>query len=202
MVHRPDFETFCTLAADHTMVPVYRRLLSDTLTPVSAFMRMEPGSWSFLFESVHGGEKVGRYSFFGGSPFFKMFAFDRQVTVEDDGQTKTYHADDPLAELDKLLAEYRAPQVPGLPRFVGGAVGYAGYDAVRYFEHLPNAPTDDRKLPDMAFGLYDQMVVFDHISKVILVVVMVRVDSADLAGCYERGCQRVDAIADQLAAGT
>src|SRR6267154_1796133 len=82
------------------------------------------------------------------------------------------------------LAAYRSPHIPGLPRFCGGAVGYAGYDAVRYVERLPNPPPDDRHLPDLCFAFYDRMVIFDHINKTLSVVAHAHVDTDDLAGCY------------------
>src|SRR5687767_622551 len=128
MRYSPAFEDFCRLAAGHTVVPVYRRLLGDSLTPVSAFCKVQEGDWAFLFESVVGGERLGRYSFVGSGPFLRFEAFDRRtVTQVGRGAKQEGTADDPLQELEKMLAAYRAPHVPGLPRFCGGAVGYAGY---------------------------------------------------------------------------
>src|SRR6202035_5135535 len=119
-------------------------------TPVSAFCKIQEGEWSFLFESVIGGERLGRYSFLGSGPFLRFQAYDRRVQVQETppgGRASPVqereHAD-PLRLLEEKLAAYRAPHLPGLPRFCGGAVGYVGYDAVRYVEHLPDAPPDDR----------------------------------------------------------
>jgi len=149
MSHFPSFEQFAELARDHTVVPVYRRLTADTLTPVSAFCKIQEGDWSFLFESVVGGERVGRYSFLGAGPFRKFEARgDRVRTQDGHGRWTESTAADPLKVLEDTIAAYRAPQIPGLPRFCGGAVGYAGYDTVRYVERLPNAPPDDRGVPD------------------------------------------------------
>lgn len=198
MLHLPDFAEFTRLAADYNLVPVYRQLLSDTLGPVSAFARLKAGDWSFLFESVIGGEKVGRYSFIGGWPFRRFEATGTKVTLTDAQGTKSYESADPLDELEKLVRDYRSPHLPGLPRFTGGAVGYAGYDAVRYFEHLPNTPADDRGLPDLSFGFYDQMVLFDHVTKVIIIVVLAHVDRSDLRGSYDRASRRIDEIVTLL----
>src|SRR5215211_8565718 len=124
MPHRPTFDEFAALARDHTVVPVYRRLTGDTLTPVTAFCKIQEGEWSFLFESVVGGERLGRYSFLGSGPFLIVQAWDRKVEVRDlrGGKTETSTHPDPLKLLEDLLERYRAPQVKGLPRFSGGAV--------------------------------------------------------------------------------
>src|SRR5262245_13987017 len=102
MTHRPEFEEFCRLAADYTVVPVYRELTGDTLTPVSAFRRIAAGSdWAFLFESVVGGERIGRYSFLGAGPFLTVEAFDRRVTVlSPDNSALAEEHPDPLKRLE------------------------------------------------------------------------------------------------------
>ena len=201
MKHCPDFETFKQLAAEHDMVPVYRQLISDTLTPVSAYCKLQWGSHSFLFESVVGGEKVGRYSFLGSDPFLELEAFGNNVRVIDGNETREFESEDPLREIEHQLKSYRAVHLPELPRFCGGAVGYAGYDVVRYCEHLPDAPEDDRELPDMAFALYDRMVIFDHINKTILVVCHPQTKDRDLEEVYQETCGRVDEICRQLQKG-
>ena len=202
MPHTPDFATVDQLAKGVRLVPVYRRILSDTLTPVSAFRKLGDAEHAFLFESVIGGERIGRYSFLGADPFLQIEAHGCDVTVTAQGETSTRTVDDPLNELQTLLDEYPAAHLPELPRFCGGAVGYAGYDTVRYTEHLPNAPEDDRHLPDLAFALYDLMVVFDHIQKVVLVVAHVPTDTGELAGAYQQACDRIDELCERLQAPT
>ncbi len=202
MQHTPDFEEFSRLAGEADLVPVYRQLLADTLTPVSAYCKLQWGPCSFLFESVVGGEKIGRFSFLGSDPFLQLDAYGRQVVLTQDGQRTEYEVDDPLAELGQKLAGYRAVHLPGLPRFSGGAVGYAGYDVVRYTEHLPDAPADDRRLPDLSFSFYDQMVIFDHINKTILVVAHADTRGGNLREAYHSACSRVDEICRQLQRGT
>src|SRR5687767_3740631 len=177
MPHLPDFAVFQRLADGHKLVPVYRRLLSDALTPVTAFHLLDRGSHACLFESVIGGEKVGRYSFLAVDPFVELIARGNQVTVREGGGETTFEAADPLDELRRRLAAFQAVHLPELPPFEGGAIGYAGYDVVRYVENLPNAPPDDRALPDLSFALYDRMVVFDNVSKALFVIAMARLDT-------------------------
>ena len=202
MFYFPSVGDFSEFAKTHTMVPVYRQLIGDTLTPVSAYCKIQEGEWAFLFESVVGGEKMGRYSFVGAGPFLRFEAFGHHVRIgRVAGPVEEITHADPLRLLEEYLAAYRAPQVAGLPRFCGGAVGYAGYDTVRYVEHLPNAPEDDRKLPDLSFALYDRMVIFDHINKTILVVANAHIDSNDVKGSYEKACRRVDRLVERLQQG-
>ena len=209
--HYPDFDRFVQLAADADLVPVYRRLVSDSLTPVSAFHRIDSGRCACLFESVVGGEKVGRYSFLATHPFLEIEAYEDRVTVSShsgvsaSGQpilvTRQFRSANPMNDLRQRVEAVRAVRLPELPPFCSGAVGYAGYDVVRYFEHLPNAPPDDRQVPDLAFAFYDQMVVFDHVAKTIVVVAMARLDRHrdDLRAAYEDACRRVDALVHELA---
>jgi anthranilate synthase component I len=202
MPYFPSFDDFTRLAGGHTVVPVYRQLLGDTLTPVSAFLKVQEGDWAFLFESVVGGEKVGRYSFVGSGPFLKVEAFDRRVVTQTGRSPKQEsNHPDPLRKLEELLATYQAPHLPGLPRFCGGAVGYAGYDTVRYVEQLPNAPEDDRGLPDLSFAFYDRMVVFDHINKTVAAVAHAHVDLSNLRKCYDEACGKVDRLVERLQQG-
>jgi anthranilate synthase component I len=209
MRYRPTFEEFAALARDHTVVPVYRQLTGDTLTPVSAFCKVQEGEWAFLFESVVGGERVGRYSFLGAGPFRAFEAYgSRTRTRNGSGPWVEAEVADPLAVLEEMTSAYRAPNLPGLPRFCGGAVGFVGYDAVRYVEHLPNAPQDDRSLPDLCFGFYDRMVIFDHAAKTIKVVAHATVarggsqpSDDGLRKAYADACRRVDELVERLQRG-
>src|SRR5215831_18951317 len=212
MRYRPTLEEFVELSRHASLVPVYRQLVGDTLTPVSAFCKIQEGDWAFLFESVVGGERLGRYSFLGSGPFLTFQAHQQQVRVE---QTRLagssgppvvpliekFDHPDPLRLLEEKLTLYRAPHVPGLPRFCGGAVGYAGYDTVRYVERLPNPPPDDRGLPDLCFAFYDRMVIFDHINKTIAAVAHAHVDPDNLKGSYQAACDRVDRLVERLQQG-
>jgi anthranilate synthase component I len=194
----PSLETFLSLAQTYNMVPVYRQLTSDSLTPVSAFSRIDDGGWSFLFESVVGGEKVGRYSFLGVNPFQSFQSFGNKIIFEGAEGKKTYDHPQPFDELDRLIQQYKSPHLPGLPRFHGGAVGYAAYDSIRYIEHLPHTPTDDRNIPDLSFAFFDQMMVFDNIRKVVLVVALAHTSTGDPKKSYQQACHRVDAMVEKL----
>lgn len=197
MKYSPDFDAFCKLAAGVQLVPVFRRLLGDTLTPVSAFHKIDRGPTACLFESVIGGEKVGRYSFLAADPFLQIEARGHEVTIAAPGEaTRTFTSPDPLEELKQRVEAIRSATLAELPPFTSGAVGYAGYDVIRYTENLPNAPSNDRQLPDMAFAFYDHMVVFDHVNKTNYVVAMARLDrfGSDLKGAYEDARRRIDEL--------
>ena len=200
MPHLPDFETFSRLSQGHQLVPVYRRLLSDALTPVTAFHLLDRGEQACLFESVVGGEKVGRYSFLAVEPFWEMVAHGNRVRIRGEGGEKEFESTDPLDELRGRLAAFKAVHLPELPPFEGGAIGYAGYDVVRYVENLPNAPKDDRGLPDLSFAFYDQMVVFDNVSKALFVIAMARLDKTggDARAAYDDACRRIDDVVVRL----
>ena len=175
--YHPDFDEFCRLTDRGNTIPIYRELLSDSLTPVSAYQRLAhppgfaPAANALLLESVVGGERIARFSFVAVDPELTFTVRRDEITIRrigHDPESITSH--DPLAELQKLLADFQPVHLPELPRFTGGVVGYAGYDMVRYYERLGDAPPDDRGLPDMSFGLYRTMVIFDHVSKTIKVV--------------------------------
>src|SRR5512134_26948 len=128
------FDEFKDLARRGTFVPVVKEIMADLLTPVSAFLKIaEPSDYAFLFESVEGGEQVARYSFLGKDPFLVLRSRGGRTIVDRSGVTT--ESDEPFVPaLRKLMAEFRSPFVPGLPRFTGGAVGYIGYDAAPIFE--------------------------------------------------------------------
>ncbi|MEL6106470.1 MAG: anthranilate synthase component I [Planctomycetota bacterium] len=217
-MHHPSPSEFAALAVAHDFVPVYRRMLSDALTPVTAFRLLDRQSpdqqtggvgapvGACLFESVIGGEKVGRYSFLASSPTLRFSATRNDVTVTDlTGQTKseTFQDPDPL-NLFREHFQKSVATLEELPPFVGGAIGYAGYDVVRYVEELPNAPEDDRDLPDLDFSFYHTLCVFDHVAKTIDVVRLAdcRGVSApsDAAAVYSSACDEVNATIEKLGA--
>lgn len=199
MTQLPDFAQFAQLAAEFRLVPVYRRLTSDTLTPVSAFHRIDQAQAACLFESVIGGEKVGRYSFVASEPFLEIEAYEHHVTVRTSSETESFSATDPLKVLEERLAEYKMAHLPELPPFCGGAIGYAGYDTIRYLEKLPSPPEDDRKVPDLYFGFYDSMVVFDQIHKTVIVIALADVSASQgVEAAYDSATQRVNELVRRL----
>ena len=196
----PDFEEFSRIAGPSNIVPVYAQLLGDHLTPVTAFANVaRTTDHAFLLESVVGGEKIARYSFIAASPYAVFEATRDHVRISAERGVRKLATQDPLGELEKLLKDCRAVHLPRLPRFVGGAVGYAAYDMVRYYERLPNAPQDDRGLPDLLFGLYDTMIIFDHVQKTILVVSHAHIDREGLKTGYENACARIEQTIETLA---
>jgi len=176
MNHFPNFKHFSELAQRETLIPVCRRIFADALTPLSAFARIDTGSDGCLFESVIGGEKVGRYSFLGSEPFLQFEAHGSNITIRRKGlPDENLQVEDPLAELERQMDQFKPARLDELPPFTSGAIGYAAYDAIRYAEHLPHTPPDDLGLPDIYFALYDQLVVFDHVSKSIDVVTLAKI---------------------------
>ncbi len=204
----PTFDEFRELSEKGNCIPVYRQLLSDSLTPVTAYQRLampvgfKPSDNAFLLESVVGGEQIARYSFVATDPEATFTARRNQVTISRNHQTEEpFEADDPLAELARMLEPYRAVHLPGLPRFTGGVVGYAGYDMIRYYEDFGEGPEDDRNLPDLAFGLYRTMVVFDHVSKTIKVVANAHIDE-DPGLAYNQATDAIEKAIRRLQQGS
>jgi anthranilate synthase component 1 len=147
---------------------------------------------------VVGGEKIARYSFLSAGPAGVFEATRQRASYASPDGVHSWELEDPLSGLEELLAGFRPAHLEGLPRFVGGAVGYAAYDAIRYYERLPDAPQDDRHLPDLQFCVYDQMVIFDHVQKLIKVVVHAHVDRDGPKQSFENAKGRIEAIVASL----
>jgi anthranilate synthase component I len=196
----PDLEAFKSVAAGVDVVPVYRQLLADHLTPVTAFEVLGRDANAFLLESVVGGENIGRHSFIATNPSALYTAIHGQASIVRWGKPgEQFQTTDPLADLAKLLPPRKVARVQGLPTFTGGLVGYAGYDLIRYYESekLNTAPKDDRGLPDVMFGLYNELVIFDNVDKTIKVVANAFVEG-DVEEAYKDACRRVDRIVQLL----
>ena len=196
--YEPDVNRFLELAAKGNVIPVCRTLLADTLTPVSAYQKLARGKHSFLLESATGGEKLARYSFLGTDPFMIFRARGEEVEIERGERREMRVCDDPIEELRLLVEKFRIVRLPGLPRFCGGAVGYAAYDAIRYVERLPEAPPDELGAPDLFFAFYDLMVVFDHLNKTILVICCAQLDGREPREAYETAVRRINEAVERL----
>ena len=195
----PSREEAKRLASGVDLVPVAFEMVADMETPVSVFKRFEATSrFCFLLDSVEGGEKWARYSFIGRDPVLRIRAEGGVTHLEyRDGRTGTIRNVAPIAAVRRTMERFRAAHVPGLPRLSGGAVGYFGYDLVRYAENLPNPPPDDLGLPECEFLVVDEMIVFDHLrQKLVLVVHMPT--SGDLDAEYDRAIQRLEGIRGAL----
>ena len=191
MVH-PAYDEFVRLSAAGLAVPVYREIFADFDTPVSAFSKIDDGRYAFLLESVEGGELWGRYSFLGSRPAAVYRAHQGKLTLEQNGKVESLEGTDPFAALDRLLEERRAVDLPGLPRFAGGAVGFFSYDAVRHLERLPSTLPDDLEVPDAVFHFTDVHVIFDQHRHTMQVVTHAR-PGKDPKGAYADAVARVDA---------
>lgn len=198
----PAIEDFTAAAQNADIVPVYRQLLADHLTPVSAFEVLGRDGHAFLLESVVGGEKLGRHSFIATSPSAIYQAAGPNAQLLRRGQPpENFQTTDPLGDLQKLLPPRRYHRTKGLPTFTGGLVGYAGYDTARYYEgeKLATPPTDDRHLPDVLFGLYGETVVFDHVDKTIKVIANAEIGpEQDAETAYRDACRRIDDLVQRL----
>jgi len=178
MKETPTREESRALAKDHALIPVYREVLADMLTPVRAYTLLcPPGSPGFLLESVEGGERLARYSFIGFQP--------RSLDLGDG---------DPLPALRSVAAESTAP-VPGVPRFHGGAVGYLGYETARHFERLPLAQGAAPPMPESAFLRAEDLAVFDHVTRRLKLLTIHRPERED----YDAAVGRIDEMEKRLA---
>jgi anthranilate synthase component 1 len=192
------FDEFKEMATRGTFVPVYKEIVADLLTPVSAFLKIaENSDYAFLLESVEGGEQVGRYSFLGKDPFLILRARGGKTLIERAGQVSE-SARPFVSMLRELMAEYHSPVVPGLPRFIGGAVGYLGYDAAAWFEPVTLQPTTD--VEDQAgYMLFDTVLAFDHVRRRILIISNARISGGDdLESLYQFARARIEFVEREL----
>jgi anthranilate synthase component 1 len=200
-VIRPSREEFHELARTHTVVPVWRELLADLVTPVAAFARLcrdgEPG---FLLESVEHGERWSRWSFVGRRAAATLVSRDGRVEVTDGRLPDGIPTDRGiLAAVEALLDVYRSPSLADLPPLHGGLIGYLGYDVVREVEHLPDVPRDDLDLPDAVLSIIGELAAFDHWRQRVTLIsnayVFGEPTDADLDAMYDEAVARVDQLA-------
>jgi len=198
----PSAREFAALARRHTLVPVYRTVTADLETPVSAFLRIaQDQPEAFLFESVEGGEHVGRYTFIGIQPYRKIVARGTSISLEEGRTRKTFQGDI-FAELKQALSGHSPARLPGLPPFTAGAVGFFSYDVVRQIEKLPSLAKDELGVPDACLMFFDQVLAFDHVKKEIHIIVsadLKRTTSSSADAAYTRVISRLDALEKLLA---
>jgi len=166
------------------LVPIYREIVADLETPVSAYLKTARGPYSFLLESVEGGEHLARYSFIGTEPYLVLRSGEERA--------------DPLLSIARELDKYRVVSVPGLPPFHGGAVGYLSYETVRHFEELPTPDADPLGLTESLFMFADSILVFDHLTHKIKVVSHVHLDDGDVEEAYQKAVKRIDSLVARL----
>jgi len=172
-MYYPSLKEFLKLSNKGNVIPVYKEIMADLDTPVSAFLKIKKDDYAFLLESVEGQEKIARYSFLGSNPslIFKSKQDNVQIIYSQKKLVKRFATSlSPLDEIKKIMQGYKSVYIKGLPRFHGGLVGYIGYDTIRFFEEIPDKNADDLKLPDSVFILTDTILVFDHVNHTIKIV--------------------------------
>jgi len=200
----PARQEFIKLSKRLNVIPVYKEILADTMTPVSAFQKIGTG-YSYLLESVEGREKIARFSFIGAEPSIVLKIKANSIEIDRRGKVKRYLTEDPLKEIEKIMSNFKAAETKGLPRFSGGLVGYMGYDMVRFFENLPDKNPDDLRIPDSIFMMADSLVIFDHSTHKIKVVVNAYLagsgqPAADSGRIYEKTIKKIEDIIKKLGA--
>ena len=201
----PDPATFRTLAQQGNLIPVHAEFIADAETPVGAFAKLDDGGYTFLFESVEKSEQTGRYSFVIVGPRVVMESNGRTIRITEDGATREFQSEkDPLADLEKYMSRFRYVPLPDEPpefrtRFFGGAVGYLGYDIVRFFEpSVPAAKGDQLGLPESLFVLAETVLIFDHLKRRLRIVANAFVQG-DADAAYARATKTIADIAAKLA---
>jgi anthranilate synthase component 1 len=201
-MYKPSLDQVQQLARHGNLIPVYRELAADLETPVTVYLKLQDEGPSFLLESVSGGEQVARYSFIGVRPRALLSAAGDRMALSSEGHEQVLSlgdGQDPMTILKTHLTPFTPVSLPDLPRFIGGAVGFLSYDAVRRIERLPASATDDLGLPEAAFMLADTLVAFDHARQRLLVIANARL-SGDTPAAYRRATARIDEIVARLRA--
>jgi anthranilate synthase component 1 len=194
----PDIKEFKSLSSRGNLIPVYREILADTETPVSAALKLG-GSPSFLLESMVGGEKWARYSFLGSRPSRIIRSWGKKIEIKDkESGNKVFKADNPLEVIKREITSYNPVDVTGLPRFYGGLVGYLGYDMVRFFENIPDEKMPGLKLPDMFFMSTDTVIIFDNLKGKIKVVSNAYLNNKSPEEAYRGAEEKIENIIEKL----
>ena len=191
----PDFTEFSRLAAPGRIVPVAIEIPFDLDTPVTAFSKLRQGPFSFLLESVEGGERWARFSFLGSEPreAWRLDGSEIRRWTPGGGWGEAETTDDPFGAFEAWISRHEPVEVPGLPRFWGGAVGFFGYDTVRWLERLPHAPPDDLGVSDACFMATEHVLIIDNLFSRAFAVAAVPIpdDTRDLGTLYEKACHRL-----------
>jgi len=199
---KPSLEEFKQKAKLGNLVPVYKEILADLDTPVSAYLKISGGEYSFLLESVEGGEKWARYCFLGCDPSVVVSTKGRTMTLMENGKSeqREIESGSPLSAVKEVLSRYQPVPEEGLPRFSGGAVGFISYDMVRFFEDLPEETLDDLDVPDSQFVITDTMLVFDNVSQTIKIVSNAFIEGDDLESVYKNTIKKITSLEEKLKA--
>lgn len=189
---KPGYREFCALAKKGNIIPVYAEVMADVLTPVSAYMNIsKKQKYAFMLESVVGGERAARYSFLGMDPY----AIFRSKGREYEFNGEKFQGD-PLSAIDKIFKNFKVAGGEELPPFIGGGVGYFGYDVIRHIENIPETAVDDLGFPDIIFMMIDKLLIFDHLKHKIKIVCCARLDDEkkSLKDTYKSVCDSIEEI--------
>ncbi|MDP4182850.1 MAG: anthranilate synthase component I [Bacillota bacterium] len=189
----PHLSEVINLSKEYNIIPVTMEVYADMETPISLFKRFEDSEYCFLLESVEGGEKWARYSFIGRNPFLVVKSSGGKSYIKDRNGNESVQEGNPIETIRGLVGKYRGADIKELPRFNGGAVGFFGYDLIRYYENLPNVPEDDLKLPESHFMFTDEVIVFDHLKQKIHIIVNLHVNN-NLERAYNSVTERIKTI--------
>ncbi|MCD6384727.1 anthranilate synthase component I [Candidatus Sumerlaeota bacterium] len=198
-MYKPDKKRFLELAQQGNLVSIYREMLADMETPVSAFKKIANEQFAFLLESVENEENIGRYSFLGTSPsiIFKSKGKEVNLIYTQANNEEVFTSDNPLDVLKEVMGRFQPAQGEYMPPFAGGAVGYIAYDVVRNFERIPDTNPDDLNLPDYFFMITDTLIVFDHVKhKMILVANAFVRDNPEQA--YDEAVHKLEILYERL----
>jgi len=199
---KPSLDEFRELARRGNLIPIFTELIADAESPVSAFQKIDDGGYSFLFESVEKSDQAGRYSFVGGQPRITFESRGRTIRISDSGRVREFETTrDPLHELEALMQRYTFVPSPALEdsRFSGGAVGYLGYDMVRFFEpSIPAPPKDELNLPESFFFLAETVLIFDHRTRRLRIVANAFVVEDNIEAAYAQAAEKIAALAAKL----
>lgn len=202
-MYKPTLEQVEAMVNKGNMIPIHRNLPADMETPVSIYLKLQDEGPCFLLESVSGGEQVARYSFVGVRPRGVITAAGDEVYIASEGHGRTVPLEngrDPLDVLKAEIARYKPVRLADLPRFIGGAVGFISYDAVRRFERLPDNNPDELHLPEIAFMIAHTLVVFDHARQRLQIISNADLTRGDARTAYQRAVARIDEVAARLSA--
>lgn len=198
----PDLTEFKNISKTANLIPMRREIIVDYDTPVSLFAKVGEGKYAFLLESLEGGEKWGRYSFIGLKPMLVFGSKGNEVFTEIKGERQRFLSDNPLDFFKDIMKDFNPAEIKGLPRFYGGAVGYLGYDMVRFMERLPQNLEDTAGFNDSTFMIPELLLVYDNIKQSLSIIYCAKVDTPHNAeSAYQKGLTAIENIVLRICMG-
>jgi len=196
-----ELQQVISMASSYNLIPIVRRVMADTETPIRLFKHFAKKEHAFLLESVEGGAKWARYSFIGTDPFMMLYGKNGEMVLEQQGSKQVLY-DKPLELLKAKLRAFRTPVIEDFPPFTGGAIGFFGYDLLQYYEKLPAHRIDDMSMNDIQFMFCDQIIVFDHLKQQLLLVSNIHIadgaNDREIEEAYMATLNKIDALTDEI----